>query len=82
MICVKVYYDNYDYDQSEQLINVTNFEFTGTYTLDNLRPYSVYSVYVIAVRIIGDTGRPLQGMKSDIVTKRTLAGGEYVQCKS
>ena len=78
MICVKVYYDNYDYDQSEQLINVTNF---GMYTLDNLRPHSVYSVYVTAVRIIGDTGRPLQGMKSDIVTKRTLAGGEYVQCK-
>ena len=59
-----------------QAVNVTNF--TGTYTLDNLRPYTEYSVYVTAVRLIGDTSIPLEGMKSRIVTGRTLAGGEII----
>ena len=54
------------------MINITNF--TGNYTLDNLRPYTEYSVYVTAVRLIGTTGRSLDGEKSDIVTARTLAG--------
>ena len=60
-------------DQPVQVVNVTNF--TGTYTIDKLRPYTEYSVYVTAVRLIGTTGRPLEGEKSDIVTARTLAGG-------
>ena len=55
------------------MVNVTNF--TGNYTLDNLRPYTEYSVCVTAVRLIGTTGRPLEGEKSDIVSTRTLAGG-------
>ena len=39
-------------------------------------PYTLYSVYVTAVRLIGDTGRLLEGMRSNVVTERTLAGGE------
>ncbi|XP_065918896.1 protogenin B-like [Dysidea avara] len=60
-------------DHPVQVVNVTTF--TGNYALDNLRPYTEYSVYVTAVRLIGATGRPLEGEKSDIVTARTLAGG-------
>ena len=58
-------------------VNVTNFT-TGVYTLDYLRPYTEYRVYVTAVRLIGgDNGRPLEGMKSKTLTERTLAGGWY-----
>ena len=57
-----------------QTVNVTNF--TGSYTLDNLTPYTEYSVYVTAVRLIGDTNRSLEGNRSRTVTGRTLAGGE------
>ena len=57
-----------------QAVNVVNF--SGTYTLDNLKPYTEYNIYVMAVRLIGDTGIPLQGMKSRTVTGRTSAGGE------
>ena len=60
-------------DLPVQVVNVTNF--TGNYTLDNLRPYTEYSVYVTAVRLIGTTGRSLEGEKSETVTARTLAGG-------
>ena len=63
-------------NQLMQTVNVTNF--TGTYTLDNLTPYTEYSVYVTAVRLIGDTGRTLEGNRSRIVTGRTLAGGETI----
>jgi len=59
------------------VVNVTNF--TGNYTIDNLRPYTVYSVYVTAVRLIGTTGRSLEGEKSRTVTARTLAGGWHNQ---
>ena len=70
----QVYYSSSD--QPVQVVNVTNF--TGNYTLDNLRPYTEYSVYVTAVRLIGTTGRPLEGEKSDIVTARTLAGSKLL----
>ena len=60
-------------NQPVQVVNVTTF--TGNYTLDNLRPYTEYSVYVTAVRLIGTTGRSLEGEKSRTVTARTLAGG-------
>ncbi|XP_065918202.1 receptor-type tyrosine-protein phosphatase S-like isoform X7 [Dysidea avara] len=59
-------------DLPVQVVNVTNF--TSNYTLDNLRPYTEYSVYVTAVRLIGTTGRSLEGEKSETVTARTLAG--------
>jgi len=55
------------------VVIVTNF--TGNYILDNLRPYTEYSVYVTAIRLIGTTGRLLEGEKGEIVTARTLAGG-------
>ena len=55
-------------------MNFTNFN--GTYILDNLTPYTEYSVYVTAVRLIGDTGRPLEGMKTTILIKTTLAGSK------
>ena len=61
-------------NQPMQTVNVTNF--TGTYTLDNLTPYTDYNVYVTAVRLIGDTSRPLEGNKSRTVAGRTLAGGK------
>jgi len=60
-------------DQPLQVVNVTNF--TGNYTLNNLTPYTEYSVYVTAVRLIGNTGRSLEGEKSDTIPTRTLAGG-------
>ena len=56
------------------MVNV--FNFTGTYTLDNLTPYTEYSVYVTAVRLIGDTGRRLEGMKTVTLIKGTLAGSK------
>ena len=55
------------------MVNVTNFN--GNYTLDNLKPYTEYSVYVTAVRLIGTTGRSLEGEKSETVSTRTIAGG-------
>ena len=72
MNCVQVYYKRNEHDQSEQVVNVMNFN--GTYILDNLTPYTEYSVYVTAVRSIGDTGRPLEGMKTTTLIGRTLAG--------
>ena len=73
---VQVYYSNISHNQSKQVVNDDNFN--GAYTLDGLRPYTEYSVYVTAVRLIGDTGRPLEGMKSRTVTGRTLAGGKMM----
>ena len=59
------------------MVNVNNFN--GTYILDNLTPYTEYDVYVTAVRsILGDTDRPLEGIESVIITKRTLAGSKYL----
>ena len=75
-ICTQVYYSNNNHDQSVQVVNDTTFD--GTYTLTNLIPYTIYSVYVTAVRLIGGTVRPLEGMKSITVTGRTLAGSEIV----
>ena len=44
-------------------------------------PYTTYSIYVTAVRLIGDNNRPLEGAKSKILIERTLAGGELtVMC--
>ena len=58
-MCSQVYYSNSNHDQSVQVVNDINFD--GTYTLINLMPYTMYSVYVTAVRLIGDTSRPLEG---------------------
>ena len=69
-----MHYKRNNHDQSEPVVNV--FNFTGTYTLDNLTSFTEYSVYVTAVRLIGDNGRPLEGMKATILTKRTLAGSK------
>ena len=64
------------YTHNDQLehVKVTLSESGSTYTLDNLRPYTEYSVYVTAVKLIATTGRSLEGEKSRIVTARTLAG--------
>ena len=76
----QVYYGYHN--QPIQTVNVVNF--AGTYTLDNLTPYTEYSIYVTAVRLIGSTSRPLEGNRSRTVTGRTLAGGEtiygYMKC--
>ena len=62
-------------NQPIKAVNVTNF--TGMYTLDNLRPYTEYHIYVTAVKLIETTDRPLEGKKSKILMERTLAGGVY-----
>ena len=74
LLCVyyQVYYGYRN--QPIQAANIANF--TGVYTLDNLKPYTEYSIYVTAVKLIGNPSRPLEGMKSRTVTGRTLAGGE------
>ena len=74
---LQAYYSNNNHDQSVKVASDTNFD--GTYTLTNLMPYTMYSVYVTAVRLIGDTSRPLEGMKSKVLIERTLAGGESKQ---
>lgn len=58
-----------------KIVNTTDF--TGTYSLDNLRPYTEYSIYVTAVKLIEATGEFLEGVKSTVITERTLAGGTY-----
>ena len=73
---MQVYYSNSSHSQSKQVMNDANIN--GTYTLDGLTPYTEYSVYVTAVRLIGNTGRQLEGMKSKTVTGRTLAGGKMM----
>ena len=63
------------YNQSELIVNSTDFN--GTCILGNLRPYSEYSIHVTAVTIIQATDDEslLEGVKSRVVTERTLAGG-------
>ena len=48
------------------------------FIVNNLRPYTQYSVYVTAVKLINVTGRLLEGEKSETVIERTLAGGCYI----
>ena len=69
---MQVYYNSSG--QSEQAVNVTNFN--GTYILVSLRPCTVYSVYVTAVTLINGTGELLEGVKSETVNRRTLAGSK------
>ena len=68
------------YSHNDQLehVKVTLTESVSNFTLDKLRPYTEYSVYVTAVRLIGTTGRPLEGEKSRTITARTLAGSELL----
>ena len=68
-----MYYITNGHKQSVKVINNANFD--GKYILTNLRPYTEYSIYATAVRYIGGTDRPLEGIKSKILTERTLAGG-------
>ena len=71
-----MYYINSSHNQFVQVVNDANFD--GTYILTNLSPYTVYTVYVTAVRLIGgDSDRPLEGVKSVMLVERTSAGGEY-----
>ena len=75
-----MYYGRHS-DQPMWTVNVVNF--TGTYILDNLTPYTEYNMYVTAVRLIENSSRALEGNKSRTVTGRTLAGGEainYIKC--
>ena len=52
------------------MIDVTNFN--GTYTLDGLRPYTDYSVYVT----VGVTDKSQESVRTVTVTSKTLAGGK------
>ena len=69
-----MYYSNSSHDHSVQVANDTNFD--GRYIITNLTPYTTYSIYVTAVRLIGNSNKPLEGRKSKILIERTLAGGE------
>ena len=55
---------------------VNDSDFTGSYTLTRLSPYTVYSVYVTAVTLVNGSNQ-IEGSKSKNVTKRTLAGSKY-----
>ena len=50
--------------------------FTGSYTLDDLSPYTVYSLYVTAVTWINAMGNQTEVSQSEIVVRRTLAGSK------
>ena len=68
-------------NQFVKVLNDANFD--GTYILTNLSPYTVYVVYVTAVRLIGgDIDRSVEGMNSAMLIERTLAGGKYNACCS
>ena len=58
-------------NQLERMINVTNFN--GMYTLNDLRPYTDYSVYMT----VGVTDRPQESVRTMTITSRTLAGGKW-----
>ena len=57
------------------MVNLTDFN--GTYALINLKAYTEYNIYVTAVSLSNYSGTPIKGMKSEILTVRTLAGGMY-----
>ena len=62
-------------DQSEKMVNLTDFN--GTYTLINLKAYTEYNIYVTAVSLSNHSGTPMEGIKSKTLTVRTLAGGTH-----
>ena len=70
----QVYY--YHSDQLDQRVDTVT-SFIGSYTLGDLRPYTVYSVYLTAVTLINGTDELLEGTKSEIISRRTLAGSKY-----
>ena len=55
-------------------VNVADF--TGSFTLGDLEPYTTYIVYVTAVTWINAMGRQLEGSSSESIIKRTLAGSK------
>ena len=61
------------YNSQQAKVHATNFN--DTYILDNLGPYTEYSVYVIAVKLAGSNKGKVEGLKSRAITRRTLAGG-------
>ena len=66
--------DQVYYNQSMKIVYANNF--TGSYTLDGLSPYTMYSLYVIAVTQINAMDNVLEGSRSAIVIRRTLAGSK------
>lgn len=67
----------YNVTGRKQTSNKNAVAHNHTYTLTNLRPYTEYSLYVTAVRMIGDNNEePLEGMKSRSATGKTLAGSK------
>ena len=55
---------------------INDSDFTGSYSLTRLSPYTVYSVYVTAVTLVNGSDQ-IEGSKSKNVTKQTLAGSKY-----
>ena len=63
------------YNQFNKTVNIADFN--GSYTLSSLRPFTTYKIYVTAVTLINGTGAQLEGLGSEVVTIRTLAGSKY-----
>ena len=53
------------------------YNFTGSYVLEDLTPSTQYSIYVRAVRLIGESNETLEGNIS-IVANATTLGRECV----
>ena len=64
--------------QSDQSVMTDVTNYNGTYTLDNLSPYTDYSVHVVVGSTPGSTGRPLENVTSMTVNIKTLAGGKQL----
>ena len=47
--------------------------FNGSYILNDLTPSTQYSIYVTAVRLVGDDQTILKGKNSTIATAKTLS---------
>ncbi|XP_065886416.1 uncharacterized protein [Dysidea avara] len=62
-----VHYSDGDSSKEEQVYN-----FNGSYNLRKLRPSTNYSIYVTAVRLVGDTGIVVEGNWSVLVNGTTL----------
>ena len=48
------------------------YNFTGSYVLDDLTPSTQYSIYVRAVRLIGENNETLEGNISVVANATTL----------
>ena len=72
--CLQLYYN--ETNRVDRTFNRTVDTQDHAYVLTDLKPYTEYSMYLTAVRMIGEPVRPLEGTKSRTITGKTLAGSE------